>query len=216
MDCKKAQRLFDELSRGRLMPEPAAEVRQHLADCTDCRVLEQRAARLQRLLALKRYERPSSEYFDNFLMEFHNRLLPEPRRWTRWQERVRESIDDFLSAEPMRVWRYSFASAMGAIVILCLFWMSLRQPSELVRSPDQRAAGHPPMIMAEIPRSSSQIVAAQLPSLPGMVSADSQQAMAESVVVIPSAVPAESTTPYYVLDHISVTPAGYEVASIHF
>ena len=58
MDCQKAQPLFDDLAQNRLDSETALHVRQHLADCTDCRVLAQRAARLQRLLALKRYEQP--------------------------------------------------------------------------------------------------------------------------------------------------------------
>ena len=80
MDCKKTQQLFDDLWHQRLTPETDAQVRQHLADCTDCRVLEQRSARLQRLLALKRYERPAPAYFDNFLSEFHRRLLTEMAR----------------------------------------------------------------------------------------------------------------------------------------
>ena len=33
MDCKKAQQLFDDLSRERLAPETAVQVRRHLADC---------------------------------------------------------------------------------------------------------------------------------------------------------------------------------------
>ena len=55
MNCQKAQQLFDDLTHERLAPATATEVRQHLTDCTDCRVVEQRTGRLQRLLALKRY-----------------------------------------------------------------------------------------------------------------------------------------------------------------
>jgi hypothetical protein len=110
MDCKKTQQLLDDLTHERLAPATAAQARQHLADCTDCRVMEQRTGRLQRLLALKRYERPAPEYFDHFLSEFHGRLLTEARQ-IGWWERALGRVDDFLAAESMRVWRYSFSSA---------------------------------------------------------------------------------------------------------
>ena len=74
MKCEQVQRLFDDLASGRL-PEPLAQdARRHLADCTDCRVQQQRLAKLQRLLTLKRYEQPAPAYFDNFTAEFHARL----------------------------------------------------------------------------------------------------------------------------------------------
>src|SRR5277367_1992103 len=117
MNCKKAQQLFEDLTQERLAPTTATQVRRHLADCTDCRVFEQRAGRLQRLLTLKRYERPSPEYFDNFLSEFHDRLLAEARQ-AGWWERVLGRVDGFLAAESMRVWRYSFTSAMGVAMVV--------------------------------------------------------------------------------------------------
>jgi anti-sigma-K factor RskA len=67
-----------------------AELQRHLDDCTDCRVLAQRATRLQRLLALKRYEQPPAGYHDNFLGEFHRRLAAVTQRptlaecWVDW------------------------------------------------------------------------------------------------------------------------------------
>src|SRR5712671_6357901 len=126
MNCQKAQQLFDDLTHERLAPAIAAQVRQHLADCTDCRVTEQRAGRLQRLLALKRYERPSAGYFDSFLSEFHGRLSIETRQ-IGWWERVLGRVDDLLAAESMRVWRYSFTSALGVAAVVGLTWMGLRQ-----------------------------------------------------------------------------------------
>src|SRR5271154_4685637 len=129
MNCQKAQQLFDDLAHERLAPAIAAQVRQHLADCTDCRVLEQRTGRLQRLLALKRYERPAPEYFENFLSEFHSRLSAEARQ-IRWWEKALGRVDDFLAAESMRVWRYSFSSALGVAAVVGLTWMGLRQTGD--------------------------------------------------------------------------------------
>jgi len=132
MDCKKAQRLFDDLAHERLVPETAAHVRRHLAECTDCRVLEQRGARLQRLLALKRYERPAPEYFDNFHSEFHSRLLAEAQH-TGWWEQALGRIENLLAIGSLRMWRYSVASAVGVAAVVGLMWTSasvgrFRQP----------------------------------------------------------------------------------------
>src|SRR5271170_3415523 len=102
MNCQKTQQLFDDLAHERLAPSTAAQVRQHLAECTDCRVVEQRSARLQRLLALKRYERPTPEYFDNFLSEFHSRVSAEARR-TGWWEQVLERVDGLLAIGSVRI-----------------------------------------------------------------------------------------------------------------
>ncbi len=211
MDCKKAQRLFDDLSRERLEPGLATEVHQHLADCTDCRVLEQRAARLQRLLALKRYERPSPQYFDNFLAEFHRRLLAETQPRTEWWERVR----DFLSTGQTLVWRYGFASAVGVVLVAGLMWMGVREVNDL-GDIDQMAAVNPPLILTQIPVPAPETVPLQLASLPHVTSANDQPAMEDSVVVTPAAPRTESAAPQYVLDRISVTPASYEVAGVHF
>lgn len=213
MDCKKAQRLFDDLSRERLAFELAAEVRQHLGDCTDCRVLEQRAARLQRVLALKRYERPSPEYFNNFLTEFHSRLLAETQPRPAWWERVLGGIDDFLSAEAMQVWRYGLASTLGVSMIVGLMWMGLR-PSEFAGASDQATASL--MVTPfEPPASQSAPVASSLfPSLPHIAPVDYQLAMADNADAATART--ASPTPQYVLDHISVTPASYDVPDVHF
>ena len=219
MDCRKAQPLFDDLSQNRLDPETAAQVRQHLADCTDCRVLEQRAARLQRLLALKRYERPASEYVENFLPEFHARLLAEAQR-TAWWERALEHIDSLLVAGTMRVWRYGLASSVGVAVVVAVMWMSVRQTDVPDNAADQTAAASSPLVLAETAaeihpaRSVPGVIVTPMPvSLPAD-SVDDQSETAGSEDQVPAPTHADYTVPRYVLDRI--TPASYEVASLHF
>jgi hypothetical protein len=46
--------------------------------------------------------------------------------------------------------------------------------------------------------------------------ADDQLTLADMPERLPTVTRAESSTPQYVLDRISVTPATYEVASVHF
>ena len=219
MNCKKAQRLFDDLSRERLAPELATKARQHLIDCTDCRVLEQRAARLQRLLALKRYERPLPQYFDNFLTEFHRRLLAETQPRTDWWQQVWRQVDDFLSAGQMQVWRYGFAGAMGVALAAGMMWMGLRETNDPA-SPDQMAAVNPPLIVARaptsVPQSAPEAVTLRLAGLPHVTPADYESATADGVVIPPAVTRTESAAPQYVLDRISVTPASYEVARVYF
>ena len=114
MECSKTQRLFDDLSEDRLPETLSREVRRHLDECTDCRVAQQRAARLQQLLALKRHERPSPEYFDDFLREFHQRLQTETRTQAGWWEQLVASF----TIERSRVWPYAFAGGMGVLLVV--------------------------------------------------------------------------------------------------
>jgi predicted anti-sigma-YlaC factor YlaD len=220
MNCQKTQQLFDDLTHERLAPATAAQVRQHLADCTDCRVLEQRTGRLQRLLALKRYERPAPGYFDNFLSAFHDRLLTEARQ-VGWWERALGRVDDFLAAESMRVWRYSFTSALGVAAVVGLTWMGLRQTSDpAVVAVDQTTATSSSLAVADAmlppPHSTPSTIAASLPSLLNVASADYQPGSAGSVVLVPAPAHADSSAPRYVLDRLSITPASYDVPSVHF
>ena len=221
MDCRKAQQLFDDLWHQRLAPETAAQVRQHLADCTDCRVLEQRSARLQRLLALKRYERPAPAYFDNFLSEFHHRLLAETQR-AGWWERVFGRVDDLRAFDSMRVWRYRFASAMGVAVVMGVVWMGVRQTSDSDGTAGQASLANGSWVVAETDdmlspsHSAPSTIAASVPGLWHTTPADYQLATVGSEASVPSTTHAESPAPRYVLDHITVTPAAYEVASVHF
>jgi len=215
MNCQKAQRLFGDLARERLAPELAAEVRHHLTDCTDCRVLEQRAARLQRLLALKRYERPAPQYLDNFLTEFHRRLLAETQPRMGWWQR----IDGLLSTGHTLAWRHGFASAMGIILAVGLMWMGLREANDL-GSTDQMAAANSPLTVtpvgASAPQSSPLTAPSQLASMLPVTPVDYESAPTESVIVPSPLTRTESAAPQYVLDRISVTPANYEVARVYF
>jgi predicted anti-sigma-YlaC factor YlaD len=219
MDCKKAQSLFDDLSQNRLDPETAAQVRQHLADCTDCRVLEQRAARLQRLLALKRYERPASEYLGDFLAEFHGRLVAARQR-TAWWERVLEHIDGLLAVGTMRVWRYGVASAMGLAVVVAVMWMSVRQTDVADNAADQTAAANSSLVLAESAaelhpgRSVSGAMVTPMPVSLQAATGDDQSETVGSEDQVPAATHPDDAVPRYVLDRI--TPASYEVASLHF
>jgi len=220
MNCQKTQQLFDDLAHERLAPATAAQVRRHLADCTDCRVVEQRTGRLQRLLALKRYERPSPEYFDNFLSEFHGRVLAEAQK-IGWWEKVLGRVDEFLAAESMRVWRYSFTSALGVAAVVGLAWMGLRQTGDpAVAAMDQTITAGSSLAVAEAmlppPHSTPQTIAASLPNLLLTASADYQPASGGSVVLVPAPAHAEASMPRYVLDRLSVTPASYDVPSVHF
>jgi len=211
MDCEKAQRLFDDLSQERLAPELGAELRRHLTDCTDCRVLQQRDARLQRLLALKRYERPASQYFDNFLTDFHRRLLAETQPRASWWQRV----DELWSAGQVLVWRYGFASAMGVALAAGVMWMGLREMGDLGGG-DQLAAVSSPLAVRPVAESSPVNAALQLPVLSHLATADYESPTVENVVVPTAATRPEPSTPQYVLDQISVAPASYEVARVYF
>ena len=220
MNCQKAQQLFDDLTHERLAPTTATQVRRHLADCTDCRVMEQRTGRLQRLLALKRYERPAPEYFDNFLSEFHGRLLTEARQ-IGWWERALGRVDDFLATESMRVWRYSFTSALGVAAVVGLTWMGLRQASDpAVVAVDPTVTANSSLADADAmlppPQSTPNTIVASLPGLSPVASADYQSSSMSGVVLVPTSAHADSSVPRYVLDRISVTPASYDVPSVHF
>ena len=219
MDCQKTQQLFEDLAHERLAPATAAQVRQHLADCTDCRVVEQRIGRLQRLLALKRYERPTPEYFDNFLSEFHGRLSAEARK-IGWWEKFLGRMDDFLAIGSIRIWRYSFTSAVGVAAVVGMTWMGLRQTGDpAIAAMDQTTPADSSLADAETmlppPHSTPQTIVAALPSLSAS-SADYQPVSASSVVLVPAPAHADYSTPRYVLDRIPVTPASYDVPSVHF
>lgn len=116
MNCNKAQRLYDDLAEGRVSEPLAAELRRHLDECTDCRVLRQRAGRLQQLLALKRHEQPAPAYFDNFLGDFHRRLTLETMRPT-WRERLTEAI----RIEITPAWQYSLAGTCALLLAVGFF-----------------------------------------------------------------------------------------------
>jgi len=171
-------------------------------------------------LRSKRYERPTPEYFDNFLSEFHGRIQAEARK-IGWWERVLGRVDDFLAAESMRVWRYSFTSALGVAAVVGLTWMGLRQTGDsAVAAMDQTTTASSSLAVAEAmlppPHSTPQTIAASLPTLrrrPRRITCRRRRAV---VVLVPAQAHTDSSTPGYVLDHIPVTPASYDVPSVHF
>lgn len=205
MNCSKAQQLFEDLSRDRLPEQLARQLHQHLDDCTDCRVMEQRAARLQRLLALKRHEQPAPQYFGNFLNEFHNRLGETTERVGVW-ERIIAQMENALTVKPGHIWRYGFAGAMATVLAIGTMWMGVRQPD---RPTTAAIAPRLPLTFADDTLSTPKSIAATLPAPP-------ESASAGSVLIMPATSRTESSTPRYVLDRIAIMPVSYEVASVHF
>ena len=128
MDCKKAQRWHDELAEGRLAETQATDLRRHLSECTDCRVAQQRATRLQQLLALKRHELPPPAYFANFTNEFHRRLAAEEARAPWWQQ-----VADRLAWSSLPALRYASATLAGVLLTLGAFHWT--QSNSVVPSP---------------------------------------------------------------------------------
>lgn len=212
MECSKVQRLFDDLSENRLPETLSWEVRRHLDECTDCRVAQQRAARLQQLLALKRHERPSPEYFDDFLGEFHQRLQAETQTQAGWWEQLVASF----TIERSRAWPYAFAGGVGVFLIVSVLMLRGVIPMARPVASDAPQAADDisiPTFAAASPSTPAKAVASTLSRSVG-------PSLAGSVVIIPAAAHsanAEVSAPRYVLDRITVTPANYEVASsIHF
>lgn len=187
MDCRKAQRWHDELAEGRLAEAQATALRRHLADCTDCRVAQQRATRLQQLLALKRHEQPPPGYFPNFTAEFHRRLAAEEARAPWWQQLV-----DRLAWPSLPALRYAGATLAG--ILLTLGALQWTQSNTVL--PATRVARH------SSPEAASLTTASAAPT-PGLTR-------------IPRTIETASDTPGYVLDRIAITPASYEGGSVRF
>lgn len=189
MDCKKAQRLYDELAEGRVAEPMATELHRHLDECTDCRVLRHRAARLQQLLSLKRHEQPAPAYFNNFLADFHRRLDVEAMRPT-WRQRLVEAI----SVEIAPIWRYGLVGTCAGMLALGLVWKTYR-PAPAVQLPQATLTA-----------------SATTAALSESTGASSVQRLA----FVPAAWNPEDSRPQYVLERIAVTPASYETASVRF
>jgi hypothetical protein len=216
VDCKKAQRLCDDVSEGRLADSVAREVQRHIQECTDCRVYHQRVARLQQLFALKRYEKPSPQYFDNFLANFHRRLeeqlYPALTPWSR--------LVGAFSIEPVRNWRYSFAGAMGFALAVAFLWRGVENSTPPAVSPSgaEIIAQARPFTNGDLPASRfvPTETASTLPSSPRASHDESVQSPVGSIVIIPATARPEVVAPRYVLDRITMSPASYEVASVNF
>ncbi len=191
MDCKKAQRLYHELADGRVAEPMATALRRHLDECSDCRVFQQRAARLQQLLTLKRHEQPPPAYFENFLGEFHRRLALETMRPVWW-----ERLFSMITLDLPSTWRYGLAGACSLLLVLGFVWKA----SDHLHG----GASQPPV--AAVTANPPVATVAHVST----VSVDPKQAVA------PSAWRTETSGPQYVLERIAVTPASYETASVRF
>lgn len=188
------------------LPETLAQqLRRHLDECTDCRVAHQRAGRLQQFLALKRHERPSPEYFDSFLSRFHQRIEVEARRRTNWWERLIASV----AVEPPRGWRYALVSVAGVLLAAGFLMTSRIVPTgQLVAgrgAADRRATTPAPAISTELAK-----------NIPSPIPVLAEPSLAYNATTASADEHNEASAPRYVLDRITVTPASYEVASIHF
>jgi anti-sigma factor RsiW len=209
MQCSKVQRLFNDLFEGRLSDPLAQGLRRHLDECTDCRVAHQRAVRLQRLLALKRYEQPAPEYFDCFLREFRQRLQADARTQAgRWEQFVAS-----FTADPSRAWRYAFVGGVAVCLAVGVLMSAGVVPSiRSVTGAGTQAANRvskSPFAAALSPASPTIPTRDIIPVLPRPAELSSEG----SVVIIPADAHNEASVPRYVLDRITVTPANYEVAS---
>jgi hypothetical protein len=166
-------------------------------------VAQERALRLQQLLAVKRHETPGSHYFDNFLDNFHRRLAaataPQPTLW--------ERICARFHLEPAPRLRYGFVHALGVVFALALIWQGLIASDLPVATSSDSTAPAFTNLPDPAPSSTPSVIASKLPAsvLPPMHT-------------LPAApvVTRDFNSPRYILDRISLTPASYEVASIHF
>lgn len=191
MDCRQTKELLHDFTDGRLVEPVARDVQRHVAECSDCRVFQQRDRRLQQLLIVKRHETPGVAYFDNFLGEFHQRLAAETApRVSFWQQ-----LRGQFNLPPMPVFRFGYTHALGAAFALALIWRGL--------------------VAIELPASSERQDFAAPLSTPHLLTATLPVTDTDSPV-LPVLAQVALNTPRYVLDHIAAAPASYAVASIHF
>ena len=191
MNCQKTKELLHDCADGRLAEPVARAVQRHVAECSDCRVFQQRELRLQQLLAVKRHETPGADYFDNFLGEFQRRLaVATAPRPTLWQQ-----VCARLHLPSVLVMRPGYAQALGTALVVVLIWRGLAAV-ELPAGGERQDF--------TIPHSTPRAIAAVLPDNPA------------SAAVLPVLTQVAFNAPRYVLDRIAATPVSYEVASIHF
>jgi hypothetical protein len=162
------------------------------------------------LIAVKRHEQPGGNYFESFLDDFHRRLATELAPRPGLVERVCQR----LHIQHVPVMRYGFAQAMGVAVAVAMICRGLIATDWIADrgSEDRAFLESPHTVLARAvpsPHSTPRTIASFLPPT-------SEIPPAGSALIIPVPAHAVSGTPRYVLDHISVTPASYEVASIHF
>jgi hypothetical protein len=110
---------------------------------------------------------------------------------------------------------------MGVAVVVGVMWMSVRQTNAPDSAADQTAANSS-LVLADsqatppLAHSAADSIVAPLPSSLQAVPGDDQPTPAGSVDLAQAPARAEYTAPRYVLDDVGVTPASYEVPSVHF
>lgn len=214
MDCLKAQQLAEDCAKGRLPERLCCDVRDHLNDCTDCRVAVQRAAKLQRLLALKRHEQPCPSYFEKFLSEFHRRQQAGERLPMSWTERFVE----WATAKPVDAWAYQFAGAAAVAVAFGILWTSI-QPTDQPAVPVNREAtlGSPTTMSASLP-AMTDVSPTPDPKSSTVVMASEEDNWSSDGNSINAAAAraAGGSNTRYVLDRFEITPVSYDDRGIHF
>ena len=126
MNCRQTKQLLHDLTDGRLTEPVAREIQRHVAECSDCRVFQQRDQQLQQLIAVKRHETPGADYFNNFLDEFHQRLAAATApRITFWQR-----LGDRFRIDPLVVFRSGFVPALGAAFVVALLLRGTTLPGQ--------------------------------------------------------------------------------------
>ncbi len=217
MNCRKIQRLFDELAEGRLPEALAEQLRRHLTDCTDCRVAQQRAAHLRRLLALKRYEQPAPAYFSGFLDEFHSRLQAETASPASLWLRLKAQWRDFRMTPPVWTLRYGLVGAASVLLVAAIAsWMIAYQTKPMVAERTATPVGQNVKV-SDSPAGGSHWVAAQngAPIL-ASVARDTTTDATTHVVLVPAEARMKTSAPNYVLDHLVITPASYDGPRVDF
>jgi len=216
MDCRKTQRLFDEFSDGRLAAPLAEQLQRHLADCTDCRVAQQRAARLRRLLALKRYEQPAPTYFQGFLGEFHRRLQAEtavvPSLWTR----LKAQWQGFQTTTPVWTLRYGLSGAAGVLLVAGIALWTVVYQTKPMAGERSASLSSQAVNSTSTTGGSPMLVAQDNPADLAPVTRDVSTDPTTHMILTPATASSETSAPQYVLDHLVITPASYEGPRVDF
>ncbi len=147
---------------------------------------------LRRLVALKRYERPSPAYLDNFLMRLNRRMLAEQMSPVAFLARLRQS----LAERPF---------AVAQVAVACVLTFALT-----IQVYNRWQGGHGPSI-AQAPAPT--IIAAAAPERQVNVIYDDARAADApdgSVVMLPAGVTHPQT--HFVMDSVDFTPKVYAVS----